>query len=222
MREGLRQRLSQIKVEMQEILDEQKLINSDRMQEANTQQALASLLDQNRRVVSYLNRQAIKEITTYKNVSQLSTALKLICILLDQDKWEARVAEQYDNKEFLETASKKLITSTSPSLQKRLSSFQVEKISLDKVEYLSNQIEITKFTVENVARISSAMGYIAKWVIGILKQRQLQIQLDPLIEQSKIRQAVTEKLPQELEKRRREIQSLENKLYGKDSSTEHF
>jgi len=36
IRDGLRQRLSQIKVEMQEILDEQKLINSDQMQEANT------------------------------------------------------------------------------------------------------------------------------------------------------------------------------------------
>lgn len=36
IREGLRQRLSQIKIEMQEILDEQKLINSDQMLEANT------------------------------------------------------------------------------------------------------------------------------------------------------------------------------------------
>jgi hypothetical protein len=36
---------------------------------------------------------------------------------------------------------------------------------------LNSQIEITNFTVENVARVSSAMGYIAKWVIGILKQR---------------------------------------------------
>lgn len=69
MREGLRQRLSQLKVEVQEILDEQKLITSDRMQEVNSHSALNSLLEQNKRVVAYLNRQAIKEITTYKNVA---------------------------------------------------------------------------------------------------------------------------------------------------------
>lgn len=41
-------------------------------------------------------------------------------------------------------------------------------LSQDKVDYLTRLIDETNFTVESMARASTAMGYVAKWVIGIL------------------------------------------------------
>lgn len=46
----------------------------------------------------------------------MQTALRLLCLVLDTSKWEDKIGQLYEDKEFLQTASKKLITSTSPSL----------------------------------------------------------------------------------------------------------
>lgn len=59
--------------------------------------------------------------------------------------------------------------------------FTCENISWEKAEFLVKMVEETNFTVESVMRSSLAMSYLAKWELGIIHQRRLQIYLEPMI-----------------------------------------
>jgi hypothetical protein len=60
-------------------------------------------------------------------------------------------------------------------------------MSQEKVDYLQLLIIENNFIVQNVERSSAAMGHVAKWVLGIIQQRKLQIEMEPFINQAAIR-----------------------------------
>lgn len=77
--------------------------------------------------------------------------------------------------------SKKILRSASQPLVKVLSQFKCETVSLYKWQVLVAMVEDTNFSVDQVLRESRAMSFIAKWVLGIIQQRSLQLNLEPIV-----------------------------------------
>lgn len=52
-------------------------------------------------------------------------------------------------------------------------SFNSDTICKDKLDYLTNLIEIRNYSEDSVKKISTAMSYVTKWQLGVIYQRKL-------------------------------------------------
>ena len=75
-------------------------------------------------------------------------------------------------------------------------------IQRQKAEWLVDYIETNDFTVAKVSVNSVAMSYLAKWELGIIHQRRLELFSEPLQSKVDIEAAVVERLPEQLNLRR--------------------
>lgn len=163
-----------LKNEIQEIVDEQKLINNVCLQESGQIKKLRDMISENQLIVRQLNKTMVREIALYKNVNQLmassqvQTCMRILCLMFDTELWDVKNERLYKDPEAVLQQSKKIMTSTQVPLQKRLMQFECESMSYDKVQFIRDLIDENKLTVEGVGKSSIAMSFIAKWEFGML------------------------------------------------------
>ena len=125
----------------------------------------------------------------------------MICLLLEP--YDAKQSQLYSKAEYAHQTAKKIIL-VQP-IQKVVAQFKTDSISKNKCEELVALIEKSKITASKVACVSKSMSLLTEWMLGIVDYRRSQLELEPIIEYNTMRQAVVDRLPRELQKRRDEF-----------------
>lgn len=151
------------------------MAQQERQDELDQNSNYQHLLEQNKALVSYLDKAMLKEICLYKNFTQLNDTLKILCILVATEPWDSKAVQKWEDPEHMSSTCKKLLQSTKLPLSKRLAQFKSDVIPSEKLDYIERLIEERQFSPDAVATQSVAMSNLAKWELGIMRQRRLQI-----------------------------------------------
>lgn len=173
-KEALRTRIKQVKAELVDLSQQHLQLLKEQQESTERVKAQKEILDQNRSHAAVLDKQMLKEVTGYHELRQCQTCLKVLCVMLDQNqKWDSKVQQLFEDKAYVLDLGKKIIHSTTNPLPKRLMAFKVEAICKEKLEFLSKVVEKEGYTPEGVQKISQAIAVLAKWQLGVIYQRRL-------------------------------------------------
>lgn len=154
-----------------------------------------------------INRSSLTEISTYNHPQPVFIAcLKVLCIVLECPPDEQH-ASKYDPEGVFYAAKKKLLLD-SFNLLKMLSGFDRNTLTQEKLDKLCQIVAQAELTADRVHRTSVALGNVAHWLIALLQARQIEFELEPLLETADVRKQLIESLPGQIDQLKSELRQV--------------